>query len=68
MAELQLWVLLGLIYDLERTRSFRQLRRELERYYRRQNATAYRRDAYVDSMLTLLFEQDYGLEQLTARQ
>lgn len=68
MAELPLWVLLGLIYDLERTRSFRQLRRELERYYRRQNAAAYRRDAYIDSMLTLLFEQDYGLEQLTARQ
>jgi hypothetical protein len=68
MAEPQLWVLLGLIYDLERTRSFRQLRRQLERYYRRQNASAYRRDAYVDSMLTLLFEQDYSLEQLTARQ
>lgn len=68
MAELQLWVLLGVIYDLEKTRSFRQLRRELERYYRRQNAQAYRRDAYIDSMLTLLFEQDCGLEQLTARQ
>lgn len=68
MAEPQLWVLLGLIYDLERTRSFRRLRRQLERYYRRQNASAYRRDAYVDSMLTLLFEQDYSLEQLTARQ
>lgn len=68
MAELQLWVLLGVIYDLERTRSFRQLRRELERYYRRQNAHAYRRDAYIDSMLTLLFEQDHALEQSTARQ
>ncbi|NLW17381.1 MAG: hypothetical protein GX033_07040 [Firmicutes bacterium] len=68
MAELPLWVLLGLIYDLEQTRSFRQLRRELERYYRRQNAKGYRRDAYVDSMLTLLLEQNYGLEQLTARQ
>ncbi len=68
MAEVQLWVLLGLIYDLEQTRSFRQLRRELERYYRRQNAKGYRRDAYIDSMLTLLFEQDYGLERLTAGQ
>lgn len=68
MAELQIWALLGLIYDLERSRSFRQLRRELERYYRLQNTHAYRRDAYVDSMLTLLFERDHGLEQLTARQ
>ncbi|NLY54300.1 MAG: hypothetical protein GX060_06760 [Firmicutes bacterium] len=68
MARVDLVALLGLIYDLERSRSFRQLRRELERYYRRQNSQSHRRDAYIDSMLTLLYENDQAALPLLARQ
>lgn len=68
MVDLQIWTLLGLIYDVEKKYAFRRLRRELERYYRLQNKDAYRRDAYIDSMLTLLFEHEYDYEGLTAGQ
>lgn len=62
MMEFEIGTLLGKIYDLEQSPAFRRLRRELERHYRRINP-AFRRDAYIDSMLTLLFEPSCGYNQ-----
>ncbi len=58
MTELNVSALLAVIYDIERTRSFWRLRREMEQYYRLGQSVSYKRDAYIDSMLAMLLEHE----------
>lgn len=60
MTEPNMPALLAVIYEIERTRSFWRLRREMEQYYRLGRSASYKRDAYVDSMLAMLLEYEDG--------
>lgn len=50
---------LGLLYTVESSHRFRRLRRELERRYKQARQASYRREAFVDSMLAMLWELEF---------
>lgn len=58
MADYTVPEFLGLLYELERNRRFMHLRRELERRYRGLRDPKFRQEAYIDSVLALLWESD----------
>lgn len=68
MAEFSIPEFLAILYEVENDRGFRRLRRELERRYRSAQSPGFRREAYVDSVLALLFEQDFDHVSLPAEQ
>ncbi|MGI6357501.1 MAG: hypothetical protein ACOX2K_02215 [Bacillota bacterium] len=59
MNEINIPEFLGMLYAMENSRRWRRLRRELERRYRRASHASYRREAFVDSVLTMLWELEF---------
>lgn len=58
MADYTVPEFLSLLYELQQNRRFLRLRRELERRYRWLGGQGSRREAYIDSIMTLLWESE----------
>lgn len=66
MTEFNVPEFLAVLYQVEHNRRFWRLRRELERRYRRFDSPGFRQEAYVDSVLALLWELNFEHVSLPA--
>ncbi len=66
MADYTVTEFLSLLFELEHNRRFLRLRRELERRYHRLSGQGSRREAYIDSVLALLWESDADSQTVLA--